>query len=302
MKAWLRLHWMAFSSALKKLAASPFATLLNVLVIGVALALPAGGYLLLTNLKAASKGVSSEPEVSLFMMLEAQKADVDLVRKRLSEDSRIAEVRYKSRETALAELKANPAFADVLATLKDNPLPDAFVAVLKENNAAQLEEVAKTLRTYPKVEHVQIDSAWVRRVAAALDIGRIGVLVLAALLSFALLAVTFNTIRLQILTQRDEIEISKLLGATDGTIRRPHYYYGALLGFLGGGTAMLMLTGALSALNRAVADFATLYASDYRLSHLPPGDITAILLFAAALGWLGSWLSTARHLREFEPA
>jgi cell division transport system permease protein len=121
------------------------------------------------------------------------------------------------------------------------------------------------------------------------------------LLSFALLAVTFNTIRLQILTQRDEIEVSKLLGATNSTIRRPFYYYGALLGLLGGGAALAIVFGAFHLLNRSVAEFARLYASDFRLGPLPPEDLAAILGFAAVLGLTGAWLSVSQHLREFEP-
>ena len=140
-----------------------------------------------------------------------------------------------------------------------------------------------------------------RRVAAALKVGRLSVLVLAALLCVALLAVTFNTIRLQILTQRDEIEVSKLLGATDGTIRRPFYYYGALLGLLGGAAAALMVWGAITVMNAGVADLARTYASGFSLHMLDAADLATILGFAAALGWLGAWLSATRHLREFEP-
>ena len=113
---------------------------------------------------------------------------------------------------------------DVIASLDKNPLPDAYVVRMAVNDADALDRLAGMVRGWPKVEHVQVDSAWVRRVAAAVGIGRLSVLVLAGLLSVALLAVTFNTIRLQILTQREEIEVSKLLGATNGTIRRPFYY------------------------------------------------------------------------------
>ena len=126
-------------------------------------------------------------------------------------------------------------------------------------------------------------------------------LLLAGLLSFALLAVTFNTIRLQILTQREEIEVAKLLGATNGTIKRPFYYYGALLGLLGGGAALGIVFGAFWVLNRSVAAFAQLYASDFRLDRLPPADLASILAFAAALGLAGAWLSVSRHLQSFEP-
>ena len=301
MRAWLRLHMMAFGATLTRLARSPFATLLNVLVIGIALALPAGAYALLVDLQAAARGVSGDPEISVFMALDAKKEEVAAIGPRLREEKLISRVDFKSREAALEDLKKNPAMGDVIAALNQNPLPDAYVVRLAENDGDAMEKLAATIRTWPKVDVVQIDSAWVRRVAAAIAVGRMAVLVLAGLLSFALLAVTFNTIRLQILTQREEIEVSKLLGATNSTIRRPFYYYGVLLGVLGGGAAGLIVYAALQFMNAGVAEFARLYASDFRLEFLPAGDLAAILAFAGILGWLGAWLSVTRHLREFEP-
>ena len=301
MMAWLRLHGMAFGATVGKLARTPVASLLNILVIGVALALPTGAYTLVINLKDAARGVSSEPEVSIFLALEAKKEDAGEIEQRLRREPAVANITFKSREAAFAELKASPALGDVLTALNQNPLPDAFIVRLKLQDADALDRLAANARSWPKVEHVQVDSAWVRRIAAALKVGQLSVLVLAALLAVALLAVTFNTIRLQILTQRDEIEVSKLLGATNGTIRRPFYYYGALLGILGGGAAALMVWGAISVLNVGVQDLARTYASSFSLHMLEEADLAAILLFAGVLGWLGAWLSASRHLREFEP-
>ncbi|MFN0159607.1 MAG: permease-like cell division protein FtsX [Burkholderiales bacterium] len=301
MRTWLRLHVMAFTATVAKLARTPFSTLLNVIVIGVALALPAGAYALLFNLKVAASNVSSDPEVSVFMALDAGKADLAEIDKRIKGEAGVAASEFRSREAAFAEFKKHPSMGDVIAALDKNPLPDAFIVRLAENDPDKLDRLAEAARTWPKVAHVQVDSAWVRRVAAAVGIGRLGVLILAGLLSFALLAVTFNTIRLQILTQRDEIEIAKLMGATDGTIRRPFYYYGALLGLLGGGAAIAIVAGAFMLLNAGVADLARLYGSDFRLNQLPPEDLAAVLTFAAALGLAGAWLSVTRHLREFSP-
>ena len=268
MMAWLRLHSMAFGATVGKLARTPVASLLNILVIGVALALPTGAYTLVINMKDAARGVSSEPEVSIFLALEAKKDDASEIEERLKREPAVAKVTFKSREAAFAELKASPALGDVLTALNQNPLPDAFIVRLKLQDADALDRLAANARSWPKVEHVQVDSAWVRRIAAALKVGQLSVLVLAALLAVALLAVTFNTIRLQILTQRDEIEVSKLLGATNGTIRRPFYYYGALLGILGGGAAALMVWGAISVLNVGVQDLARTYASSFSLHML----------------------------------
>jgi cell division transport system permease protein len=182
----------------------------------------------------------------------------------------------------------------VIGALGRNPLPDAFVVTSKEDIAAELAKL-------PGVTHVQADAVWARRLAAAAAIAQLGVGVLAALLGAALVAVTFNTIRLQILTQRDEIEVSKLLGATDAFIRRPFHYLGLLQGMAGGALALLIVSVALWLLNREVQVLAESYGSSFRLAFLPAGEATAVVLAAGLLGWLGAQLSVSRHLRAIEP-
>jgi len=151
------------------------------------------------------------------------------------------------------------------------------------------------------VAHVQVDSAWARRLGALAGTARLAIALLAALLAFGLVAITFNTIRLQILTQRAEIEISKLIGATDAFIRRPFYYLGALQGLAGGLLALAILWGSLAALNVGVSELAASYGSGFRLAFLAPGDALAVALFSTALGWFGAYLSVSRYLLEIEP-
>jgi cell division transport system permease protein len=127
------------------------------------------------------------------------------------------------------------------------------------------------------------------------------VAVLAALLAFGLVAVTFNTVRLQILTQRDEIEVSKLIGATDAYIRRPFFYQGALTGLAGGLAAVGIVAASVAVLNVEVARLAATYGADFRLGLPGVGDLVAVLIFAGGLGWVGAWLSVSRHLAEIEP-
>jgi len=124
---------------------------------------------------------------------------------------------------------------------------------------------------------------------------------LAALLALALVAVTFNTIRLQILTRRDEIEVSKLIGATNPFIRRPFLYLGALQGLGGGCAAWAIVTLAMIVLNVQLAELTTLYGTAFKLQPLTAADSAVLLLFSAALGWLGAWLSVSRHLWQIEP-
>src|SRR5436853_96950 len=162
------------------------------------------------------------------------------------------------------------------------------------------EALAHELAGAPKVAHVQMDSAWIKRLDALLALGRIAVFLLAALLSVALIAVTFNTIRLQILTQRDEIEVAKLIGATDAFIRRPFYYLGLLQGLAGGAMAVGIVAAALALLNREVSVLAESYGSSFRFAFLPTSDALAVVLFAGLLGWLGAHLAGSRHLRDID--
>jgi cell division transport system permease protein len=289
LRTWLRHHREAFSSAIRRMS------LMNALVIGVALALPAGGYALLESLRPAGERLTLEPRISLFLDPQAKRADADALGQRLRTDRRIASVRFIPREQALEEMKAIQGLAPVIAALGRNPLPDAFVVTTQQDLASELARL-------PGVAHVQADAVWARRLAAATAILESALWLLAGLLGAALVAVTFNTIRLQILTQRDEIEVSKLIGATDAFIRRPFYYLGLLQGLVGGVVALVLVAAALALLNREVGVLAESYGSNFRLGFLSLVEAAAAVLFAGCLGWLGAQLSVSRHLREIEPS
>jgi cell division transport system permease protein len=203
------------------------------------------------------------------------------------------------REQALSELRSVEGVAELAAALGHNPLPDAFVVTAREPS---IDALAADLAKLPGVAHVQADALWARRLAGLARIVRLGLGLLAALLGAGLVAVTFNTIRLQILTQRDEIEVSKLIGATDAFIRRPFYYLGLLQGVAGGLIALALVAAALSLLNREVRPLAESYGSGFRFASLPFDDAVAVVAFAGLLGWLGAQLSVGRHLREIEPS
>jgi cell division transport system permease protein len=300
MKTWLRQHRQALAAAFGKLAAQKSAAILNALVIGIALSLPAGGYALLSSLRNVSLGAALEPQLSVFLRAETTRPAADALGVRLKGDARMAEVRFVPREQALKELQGTEGLAEVAAALNRNPLPDAFVLRPKTADAAQLGALAKELLAMPGVAHVQVDSAWARRLAALAGTARLAIALLATLLAFGLVAITFNTIRLQILTQRAEIEISKLIGATDAFIRRPFFYLGALQGIAGGLVALVIVRASLAAMNIGVAELAASYGSGFRLGSLELGDSIAVVAFTAVLGWFGALLSVSKYLLEIE--
>lgn len=301
MKSWLLHHLHVLRSTVHRLRASAIASLLNILVIGVALSLPAGGYLLLQNVQGLSDRLVGTPQISIFLGTNATQDDIARYSKQLEQHKEIARVEYVPREQALQQLQQSTGLADVASGLAQNPLPDAFIVYPKNAGIDSLEKLRDELKGWSKFEHVQLDSAWVRKVQAMLKFGRLAVLILAILLSFALIAITFNTIRLQILTRREEIEVAKLIGASNAFIRRPFLYFGLTQGLLGGAAAWLIVSFSLALLNISMTDLTRLYASEFRLHHLSLSDSATLLLFSAYLGWLGALLSVTQHLRHFEP-
>ena len=292
---WLYLHLRAIGHALGRLAGQPLGTLLSALVLAFALSLPGGGYLLLDNVSSLVRGVSGTPEISVFLAAEAGEQDVAAIEQRLKAEPALASYRFVPRDEGLRQLEA-AGLGDVLGGLKSNPLPDAFVIAPRGENPAVFAELATRMQAWPKVAHVQLDSAWVERLHALLGLGRSAVLILAGLLGFALVIVTFNTIRLQILTQRQEIAVSRLLGATDPFIRRPFYWFGSLQGALGGLVALGTMALGVEALAAPVARLAETYGAVFALSGPDLEASLAIVAFAAFLGWLGAAISVRRHL------
>jgi cell division transport system permease protein len=265
-------------------------------VIAIALSLPVGLYLGLSQLQSFSRQLSSDPQISIFLTLDADGRDSAVIEQKLRSDPGVGSYRFIARAQAFAELKRSAGMGDVLDDLKQNPLPDAFVITARGNRLETLEQLRDEAKGWPKVAHVQLDSEWARKLDAALRLGRTAVAVLGVLLAAALVAVTFNTIRLQILTRRDEIEVSKLIGATNPFIRRPFLWFGALQGLAGGLLAWIIVGLATYLFNRDLAALATLYSISFRLAGLSLPDAASLLSLSALLGWLGAWLSVTRHL------
>lgn len=301
MKAWLWHHVDSLRVTLLRLARTPLSALFNIGVIGIALAMPAGLYVALANLQKSAHTLASDPQLSLFLALEAGRDDAPQIEARLKEHPGVRSFRFVPRDQALADLKAGTGLADVVDSLVQNPLPDAFIVEARDAAPQALEALRAELSGWPKIAHVQLDSAWARRLEVGLKLGRLAVSILAALFAFALIAVTFNTIRLQILTRREEIEVARLIGATDSFIRRPFLYFGTLQGLAGGLAAWAILWLAVHLLNGGLTELSQLYAARIELRHLDAPDSAILLAFSACLGWLGSWLSVSRHLGQIEP-
>ncbi|MCE1239883.1 MAG: permease-like cell division protein FtsX [Azonexaceae bacterium] len=299
MNRWLSQHRAAFGLALRRLGATPFNTLLSLLAIGIALTLPAFGYVALDNLRNLGGSASGVQQISVFMDVGASREAVADTEKRLRALS-TARITFVSRDEALKRLQTSEGMAEIVASLPRNPLPDAFIVEPANLDPDALEVLRKELAGWPRVAHVQLDSAWVKRFDAFLRLGKLALLMLAGLFGAGLIAVTFNTIRLQVMAQAAEIEVARMIGATDGFIRRPFLYFGALQGALGGLIAAGLVAGALRLLNGPVGELAALYGGDFALRLPAVPEIAALAGIGAVLGWVGAQLSVGLSLRRFD--
>jgi len=301
MRRYLDLHRQNFVDALRRLGRQPFATLLTVLVIAIAIALPAGLRVLVNNLGHLSGGWQSAAEFTVYF-----KRDVPTDRARaLSRDVAarpdVANVQFIDRAAALAEFRARSGFGAALDALDGNPLPDALVVRPASGAAGDVEGVAAALRKLPETDLVQLDTQWVARLRAMLALARRIVDLATALLGIAVAILVGNTIRLEIQNRSAEIEITKLVGGTDGFIRRPFLYLGACYGLAGAVLAWLLVAGTLAALGPPVSSLVSLYDSEFSLTGLSLRETAVLLAAGGLLGWAGAILATARHLRAVEP-
>ena len=296
-------HTQALLGSIGRLARNPFATAMTLLVIGLALALPLALELFVTNAQAATGGFADAVDLSVYF-----KTDVPLAKaQQLASDARqraeIAEVKLIPADKALDEFRTYSGFGTALEALKENPLPHVLHVRPKpqSSSAASLESLRRYFTAWPEVDLVQIDSEWVMRFNAILEVLQRLLVIAAVLLGAGVLAVIGNTIRLEILNRKEEIEVTKLVGGSNGFVRRPFLYTGVLYGLGGAVLGWLIVEGTVAILGQPVATLAQLYGSRYSLQGPTGDDILIVLGAGVVLGWLGAWISAHRHLRRIEP-
>lgn len=301
LRAWRHHHRDSLRDALSRMRAAPSSALMTVLVIAIALALPAGLAVLLDNARVITKGWDGNAHLSVFLEM-----DVDEDRqRRLADDwadfDTVKRTEVITRAQALDEFKALSGFGDVLEALPDNPLPPLIVVYPDNTAPGQVEALQTRLNALPEVDNAQLDVAWVRRLHAIIELGDrlIGVLTLG--LAAAVVLVVVNTIRLAIESRREEIVVIKIVGGTDGFVRRPFLYSGFCFGFAGGVLSLVLVGTALWWLGGPIDELLNLYESEHSLTGMSPSTVLVLPLFSGTLGLLGAWLAVSRHLGDVEP-
>jgi len=292
--SWFDHHVHSLVSSLGRMLRKPWATGLTVGVMAIAFALPLGLWAVLSNLSQFTGDVQQSRQVSVYLRpgttLERAQALAGEVRARAD----VARVDVRSADDGLRELRDQAGLGDAAAALGENPLPHLLRVTPRGDDAV----LATALQALPDVDVVQQDAAWRQRLDRWLTLGERIAWVLAVLLGLGALLVVGNTVRLDIQSRRDEIEVLQLLGATGGFVRRPFLYLGACYGLLSGLIALALLTGAELALHDPIAHLAQAYGSTFRLQGFDPMRAAVAVLGAGLLGWLGAGLVTGHYLRQ----
>jgi cell division transport system permease protein len=301
--AYFARHAQVLVGSLGRIVHQPFATLMTMGVIAVALALPLFLSLLLQNARVATGNWNEAYDLSVYMDKKTSTARLQSLVRQLKARGDVAAVRIITADQALADFRNDSGFGKALDALSDNPLPDTLVVTptLTASTPQGTETLKAAIAASSDVQTVQIDTEWVKRLHAMLDLLRRVVLLTGGLLGVGIVLIVSNTIRLDILNRRAEIEVMKLVGASDGFARRPFLYSGIWYGLGGGLLALILVAVASTVLARPVAQLAFLYGSDFRLEGLKLVLGLGVLSLAVALSWLGSWLAATRHIRAIEP-
>lgn len=301
--AWKKDHKRVVVESFWRLLKHPFSSLMTWAVIGIALALPVGFYVALGNVQQLSGRFEGNAQISLFLHQRVSAQSVERLSSELSSWREVKSLTVISKEEALEEFQAMSGLGNVLRHLQENPLPVVIeiTPIDQFSNAEAAELLLKRLRDLPPVDLAQLDLQWVQRLNAMLALGQRMALGLVILLSLGVLLIIGNTIRLEVENRREEIMVTKLVGATDSFVRRPFLYTGIWYGFGGGVIASIIIMIGLAILNEPTVTLAGLYQSDYQLLGLSFADMFSLWLMSALLGFFGAWFSLSRHLDELEP-
>ena len=301
--AYLTHHLRVFVASLGHLTRNPMPTFMTSAVIAISLALPAGLYVALGNVGQLGASWDTSTQVSLYLKTDASLKQAETLAARLRLHKSIKSIDIIDKQAGFEQFKQVSGFGDALKFLDGNPLPIVLAVqpIVDPEQPQQLDRLVRQLQQEKQVELAQLDMQWVKRLYAILAIAQRAIWVIGGLLALAVLLIVGNTIRLDIENRRAEIEVAKLIGASNAFIRRPFLYTGLWYGLIGGALAWLLTSLALALLSGPVQQLSRLYSSDFALSGLSAGNVASLLLISCGLGLVGSWLAVGRHLDAIEP-
>lgn len=295
MHSWLIYHTQALNLVISRFRDNLFSNLFIALTIAVSLALPMIVYLVLSSFSGLVSSIKSDSHINLFLTIDATPTMVDSIHNTLATHESIKQFHFVPKEEALKQLMANNN-QDVMSTLAENPLPDAFFIEPVSLDSADIQQLKEELSQFDGIESVQVDDAWLKRLGYLLALGEKALFVLAMLLGFALFTVVGNTIRMQMLTQQEEIEVSQLIGATHSFIRRPFLYSGAIYGLVGTLFSVMITSIVIFVFNTSIHRLAVEYQAEFSLRYPDLNVFLTACITAIAIGLISAYIAVSKSL------
>lgn len=297
-------HLQAIKLVLRRMRMNLLSTLIICLVIAVALCLPSLFYLGVDNLAKLGSHMQSETEISVFLKQDVSAENIEHIKNHLAQHPDVQQFHFVSKAEAWQQMQLksanNPDISNATAQLGSNPLPDAFFIQASSAEPSQLEMLRNSLQQLDGVEQAMLNAEWAKRLATILNLGRQFVLFVGLLLAVVLLVVIGNTIRMQMLTQKTEIEVSYLIGATHSFIKTPFLYAGAFYGLFGGMLSVLIIVVMMVSFNESITEISQLYGSDFKLNLFNSPLYLGIVGIAVATGWVGAYVAVSRAIRHIK--
>lgn len=296
-------HFQAATQSFNSLCRKPLGTMMTVIVIAIALALPALFWVFTDNLSRITQGWQHGGHLSLYLKPGTETPSQMALLETVSKHPGVGQAHFKSADQGLTELTRQEGMKDIMRYLPDNPLPSMIeiIPTVLIDSPAKLDLLSRELKALPDVDQVKVDMEWVGRLHTILGFVANAQKALMLLLALAVVLIIGNTLRLATHNRQEEIQILKLIGATDSFILRPFLYSGIWFGMVGAIFAVFLVNIFILSLGVAVNQLVVAYQMHYPLTGLSMRQILQLVLFAVILGWLGARLSVKRQLASIEP-
>ncbi|MGP1924177.1 MAG: permease-like cell division protein FtsX [Arsenophonus sp. NEOnobi-MAG3] len=304
LKVGWREQWRyAWLNILADMLRQPLATLLTVAVIAISITLPSLCYIVWKNVSLAAQQWYPTPQLTVYLDKSLDKKGAEETVAGLRQLDAVKSVNYLSREEAMIEFRNWSGFGTVLNLLEENPLPAVAIITPKIDfqNLQSLINLRNKVGQLVGIEDVRMDDSWFSRLAALTGLIAQIAMVIGILMIMAVFLVIGNSIRLNIFSCRDMINVMKLIGATDGFIMRPFLNGGIILGLFGALLSLILAELLVWQLTAIVRQVACLFGTTFHIQGFLWDEVLLVILVAAMIGWLAAWLATAQHLRRFTP-
>ena len=302
-RSWRSHHRLVASQSIRRLIATPVSSMMTILVLAVAITLPAALNIAISNVAQLTGQANDNVQMSLYLQNDISDKKARKITADVSRWDSVSGTRYISPQEAKASFNDMEGFAGIIDSLPKNPLPGVIVLTLSEHSLSSEKAInlKKKAMGIKEVASAKIDLEWLQKIHAILGLAQQVAAVLTVLLSIGVMLVVGNTIKLSIDNRREEIIVTKLVGATNAFVRRPFLYMGLWFGIGGALIALALISLCKYALTSALASLSLAYGGEIALSGLGFSNSLVLLLLAALLGWLGAWLAASQHIRALEP-